>query len=574
MSNYISFNYIITIYNKEDLIGQVLENVIKCCGENSHIYPVLDGCTDNSEKIIDAIMELNSELSITKVFTDDVHELLSINAGLKAASQNGVGYNIILQDDVLLEDVEIEKKIINLYKQEGEKLGYVSFRMGANLKRDALTSKEAVPYENYIENVCGHGGGQMEMLPIGHIAYRTVPIKSPVCVPFKLINDIGINNEKLAPYCHDDLDMAIRAIKKGYYNLVYAVKFKSELDWGGTREEGHLVVDSIIERNMDFIRIWSKEQIENITSKTQNIETKNIEDNPMLSIAECKKIWNRKVSASSQIKYRLHPICKMLKDTFQARVGKKLDKYKYKKFNFKYDKEMTFSEVAKYYKNSNDVYMYFHHYFNHKLPKEIKNHREYIIKNKKGFGEDAFHAMWYKLMDEYKPKNLLEIGVYRGQVVSNWTLIGKLLNQNINVSGISPFSSFGDSVSEYLKDLDYYQDVQETFEELNLSKPTFIKGFSNDDKAVEYIKSKKWDMVYIDGGHDYKDVLFDYKLCLENLSDRGIIVIDDSSLYTDYNPLLFSFKGHPGPSLVAREYADKEMEFLGAVGHNCVYMKR
>jgi hypothetical protein len=177
-------------------------------------------------------------------------------------------------------------------------------------------------------------------------------------------------------------------------------------------------------------------------------------------------------------------------------------------------------------------------------------------------------------MIEYKPTNLLEIGVYRGQVVSNWTLIAKLLNLKVDVSGVSPFSSFGDSVSEYLKNLDYYQDIQDTFEELDLEKPTFIKGFSSDKNAVKYIKSKKWDMIYIDGGHDYKDVLFDYKLCLENLSDNGIIVIDDASLYTDYEPLSFAFKGHPGPSLIAREYADKEMKFLGAVGHNSVYIKR
>ena len=256
-----------------------------------------------------------------------------------------------------------------------------------------------------------------------------------------------------------------------------------------------------------------------------------------------------------------------------ARIGNKLDRLKYDKLNSIFDKEFSFTEAVKFYKNRNDIHMYFHHYYNHRLPKAVKEHREYIEKNKKGFGEPAFHAMWWKLLLEYKPKNCLEIGVYRGQVVSIWTLISKLVDRNIAVSGISPFSSFGDSVSEYMKNLDYYQDVQETFEDLDLQKPTFIKGFSSDKKAIEYIKSKTWDMIYIDGGHDYEDVLFDYHLCLENLSDNGIIVLDDASLYTDYKPLSFAFKGHPGPSLVAREYADKEMKFLGAVGHNNVFMK-
>ena len=574
MSNKISFNYIITIYNKEDLIGQVLENVIKCCRENSHIYPVLDGCMDNSEKIIDEIISLNPNVNITKVFTNDVHELLSINAGLKAASHEGEGYNIILQDDVLLEDFEIEQKIINLYETEGDKLGYVSFRMGANLKKDALNSRDAVPYTDYIENTFGHGGGHIEMLPLGYLAYRTVPIKSPVCIPFKIINEIGMYNEKLAPYGHDDIDLSLRVINKGYYNAVYAIKFKSELDWGGTREEGHLVVDSIIEKNMDYIRIWQRDLIEKIVSNNQPKEIKQIEKNPTLSAKECEDIWNSKVKQSSKLKASLSPIYHKIRNSLNSRIGKKLEKKKYNQFNTKYDKEFSFTETVEYYKNRNDIYMYFYHYFNYKLPKEIKQHRKYILKNKKGFGEDAFHAMWYKLMIEFKPSNLLEIGVYRGQVVSNWTLIAKLLNQKVDISGISPFSSFGDSVSEYLKNLDYYQDIQETFEELNLEKPTFIKGFSSDDNAVEYIKSKKWDMIYIDGGHDYEDVLFDYKLCLENLADGGIIVLDDASLYTDYKPVSFAFKGHPGPSLVAREYADKEMDFIGAVGHNSVYRKK
>ncbi|MCF7795391.1 glycosyltransferase family 2 protein, partial [Patescibacteria group bacterium] len=152
MPDRIFFNYIITIYNKESLIEKVLEAVIRCCRENSRIYTVLDGCVDNSEKIINKIIQKNKKISITKVFTNDVHELLSINAGLKQAPQDGVGYNIVLQDDVILEDYDLESKIINLYKKRGDKLGYVSFRMGANLKNNILVSREAVPYSDYVEN--------------------------------------------------------------------------------------------------------------------------------------------------------------------------------------------------------------------------------------------------------------------------------------------------------------------------------------------------------------------------------------------------------------------------------------
>ncbi len=47
------FNYIVTIHNKEDLIEQVVNGILIAAGENSHIYLVLDGCTDGTEAVID-----------------------------------------------------------------------------------------------------------------------------------------------------------------------------------------------------------------------------------------------------------------------------------------------------------------------------------------------------------------------------------------------------------------------------------------------------------------------------------------------------------------------------------------
>ena len=105
------FNYIITIHNKQDLIRDVLICVLMCCRDNSHIYPVLDGCTDQTEEIIDEIITTFSHIPITKVYMSNVHEILSINAGLRAANQEGDGYNIILQDDVMLRDFMWETKV-------------------------------------------------------------------------------------------------------------------------------------------------------------------------------------------------------------------------------------------------------------------------------------------------------------------------------------------------------------------------------------------------------------------------------------------------------------------------------
>jgi hypothetical protein len=78
-------------------------------------------------------------------------------------------------------------------------------------------------------------------------------------------------------------------------------------------------------------------------------------------------------------------------------------------------------------------------------------------------------------------------------------------------------------------------------------------------------------VIYVDGNHDYEVALADYKVCRDALAQDGLLVMDDSSLHTDYSPAKFSFAGHPGPSRVVKELAFSELRFLGGVGHNNVF---
>lgn len=272
MSKSPQFNYIITIHNKEDMIEQVIMSVLMCCRDNSHIYPVLDGCTDRTEEIIDRIIVTYAGVPITKVHTADVHELLSINAGLKAANQDEDGYNIVLQDDVILADYQLEQKIIALYDWAGPKLGYVSFRLGANFTKDAATSDSSVPFIDYVENAYGHGLQDAHVLLPGYFAYRCVPIKSPVCIPSAIIRKIGYLNEALAPYGHDDTEFSIRLLKEGYINGVFGIKFISDIEWGGTRTSPHPELNKIIIRNMKKIQDLHTNSLNSICKSLQREE--------------------------------------------------------------------------------------------------------------------------------------------------------------------------------------------------------------------------------------------------------------------------------------------------------------
>lgn len=270
MSNLPRFNYIITIHNKEDLIRDVLTSVLICCRDHSHVYSVLDGCTDGTEAIVDDIMRTFAHVPITKVYTPDVHEIRSINAGLRAANQMGEGYNIILQDDVLLQDFMLQERIHHLYEYAGSQLGFVSFRHGANLAPDTVTSDAVQPFTDYVENAFGHGIPQATVLLPGQLAYRTVSIKSPVCIPFELVRTVGFLEERLAPYMCDDIEYSIRATQAGYRNAVFGVRFQSDVDWGTTRTKPDSRLQELEKRNLQWIREWHREAIAQIVAQDQS----------------------------------------------------------------------------------------------------------------------------------------------------------------------------------------------------------------------------------------------------------------------------------------------------------------
>jgi hypothetical protein len=239
----------------------------------------------------------------------------------------------------------------------------------------------------------------------------------------------------------------------------------------------------------------------------------------------------------------------------------------------KFSRDMPFTEACAEFNSRNELYAYMHHYFTQNLPDEVKLHRRYFKRESRGFGEDAFHAMWYLMLREFHPVHCLEIGIYRGQVISLWALLSRIFNFHCDVYGISPFSNAGDSVSIYPTELDYYFDTIRNHDAFGLTSPRLIKAFSTDEASVKLIGSKRWDLIYIDGSHDYEIVESDYIHSLASLRKGGLLVLDDSSLFTDFTPPIFSFAGHPGPSRLVRDRVMKELQFVGAVGHNSVFMK-
>lgn len=279
MNTCYTFNYIITIHNKENLIESVLINLIECVSPHNNIYLVLDGCTDKTEEIVDKIINKFPNNRFTKVLTDDVHELKSINSALRIAEQDGDGFNIVLQDDILLKEKELENKVIALYEWSNNILGIVSFRHGANLSRSLLLETNPVlPFMDYIESIYGHQKHNLAPLRANEFVFREIAIKSPICVPFYVVRNIGIPDERFAPW--DDLNYCYKVLLQGYRNGVFSLNFESEPEWGSMRTKTQkLSHSSIVEKNVALFKVDNPEVIQGNPIYKRPVYLLNIESN-------------------------------------------------------------------------------------------------------------------------------------------------------------------------------------------------------------------------------------------------------------------------------------------------------
>ena len=235
----------------------------------------------------------------------------------------------------------------------------------------------------------------------------------------------------------------------------------------------------------------------------------------------------------------------------------------------------TVEEVLEFYKkNSSDKNHVIYNEFN----KNVSNMQ--IFQNHfnctQGYGELPFSWNWYLLIKSLENNiNFLEVGVYKGRILSLIKLLSEKQNKICNIVGVTPLDNVGDKYSIYDND-NYYNAIKNGFNNLNLSMESvkIIKGLSQDNHVLEELKNmNKFDIIFIDGSHDYEIVCLDIINYIPFLKEGGYFVMDDSSLYIN-NPG-GQFKGHPdvGKAVIDILDKDKRMLELYACGHNRVWKK-
>jgi len=204
-------------------------------------------------------------------------------------------------------------------------------------------------------------------------------------------------------------------------------------------------------------------------------------------------------------------------------------------------------------------------------------HREYVEHNRLGFGDRAFHWLW-KLLVDAMPSHFkfLEIGVYKGQVTSLLGMLASLTGKTVENLGVTPLGTFGDKFSHY-EDVDYLAEIRSIEAWCGLpegKRARIIPGFSNDDRVKRECRAvAPFDLVYIDGCHDYHVVANDIIAYGEMLKPRGLLVMDDAS--TELRLPAGIWPGHADVGRAVREILEPMQNFarVASVGHLRVWRK-
>lgn len=237
----------------------------------------------------------------------------------------------------------------------------------------------------------------------------------------------------------------------------------------------------------------------------------------------------------------------------------------------------------------------------HEVPL-LERHRLWVEEHKHGYGDRAFHYLWYLLLrDEILPRAapaLLEIGVYKGQVISLWSALATALGARARttIAAVTPLADariarrpwgvhhllrlfsprYRDEVESgnqtYEAD-DYPAAVRaifgafgESFDAVELHR-----GFSDDPTVVQALAHRRFDLVYVDGGHRYEEAAHDIRTYGALIQPGGYLVLDDAA--TEQPGTAF-WKGLPAVSRAAEEIDRASWENVLNVGHNRVYRRR
>jgi glycosyltransferase involved in cell wall biosynthesis len=228
----------LTIHNKDFLLAGSLERIKKFTSGKYEIVSVLDGCTDKSEEILDSFMKNNPEIKIKKILADNIFETKSNNIAAKNSSGDFIA---IIQDDMLINEYGWDIRMLEPFRAFSDVFSVTS-RCSHNWKineESAHIHMEKIPDGIWSDILIHLDHADRNNTSRDSFEIRDSSNRGPLLINHSDFEKIGYFDEEFFPQDMDDHDLHYRAkIELGKVTGLYWIDYISDINWGGTRENG------------------------------------------------------------------------------------------------------------------------------------------------------------------------------------------------------------------------------------------------------------------------------------------------------------------------------------------------
>ena len=236
---------IVTIHNGarripsgEILLEKVLDGIINNTVGEYEVLCMLDGCTDDSDKVVDKYLD---KANVRPIVLPDIFELRTNNAAFKESKGE---YVIVVQDDQVISEHGWNQRMQKPFDAFDDVFA-VTARCAHNWvinTNSYYLNNPSAPIHGWcdiFEHV-DHASDAHE-LSRDVFAVRSSCNRGPLMINLEDLERVGYLDEAFAPCDMDDHDLMYRAyIELGKVCGAYRIGMESNVSWSGARVGGDL----------------------------------------------------------------------------------------------------------------------------------------------------------------------------------------------------------------------------------------------------------------------------------------------------------------------------------------------
>lgn len=235
------FSIILTVFNQDRIVGDVLERLLKLTTESWELVVVFDGCTDTSMEVVQNTVHANCKpgacrnhhlLHVLQIrHPVSVFETAANNIGMRAALGQ---FWVLVQDDMFINEAgwnshlavpaRIYPDVLAVSARCAHSFGLLldpPTRLNSSVGRCGRDVEQPFPSAG---NTCTF-----------HV--RDTSNRGPLLLVGRLMVSLGLFDEVNIMLYNDDHDLMARAWQQGLVAGYMPVDFHSPLQYGGTRRQ-------------------------------------------------------------------------------------------------------------------------------------------------------------------------------------------------------------------------------------------------------------------------------------------------------------------------------------------------